>query len=1055
MIGTWQRLGSAARSLPHKLLKNDSWEKLKDIFQEALERPPHLREQFLSEACGGDDEMRDEIRQLLASFDQDDEFMESPAIGEVAEAIVGKRDTLKKGQRVQRYQIIEKIGAGGMGEVFLALDTELERRVALKVLPQIFAGDETRVSRFIREAKAASALNHPNIITIYEILNFDGSYLIATEFIEGETLRSRQRRAPLTLPEVVDVAAQVSAALSAAHSAGIIHRDIKPENIMLRSDGLVKVLDFGLAKLAEKQNINAKTTAPARTAVTDPGIVMGTVSYMSPEQVRSVADIDSRADIWSLGVVIYETVSGKLPFAGGTTSDVIASILKSEPRPLPGHYPPELERIVEKTLQKERPQRYQTTGELILDLKSLGRELENSSWPDHVIYERENRSTGAVPYQITQNLRVQRFSLLHLLSVLAVVVTLLGGTWWFFARGRTNAPTEAQPLKNSEIVSWSSSTGEQVSAGTFSPDGKMIAFTSSKSGTRNIWIKQVASGEAIQITKDNSNNQNPVWSPDGSTIAFFSNRGDQYGIWQIPAFGGSPKLIAPVEDGGIRLHFWSSRNRIYFNSPKNVNLSALDTASGQTTQITNLPDALEMSISPSEELIASVVPEGEKHNIELLSLKDNTSSRVLQSPTEIRKVIWHPDNRRIFYSTPVDGVVQLFALDTKGGQPRQITFSDRDSTALDVAADGTRILYGSAKEESDIWGVDLADSSEFTVAPDIDAELWASAAPSGKRVAYQAVKNLSQGAHIYTASILTRDVNSNEPPVQLAQNAFSPAWSPNGEKIAFLQFESDEYQIMSVKAAGGEQKRLTAAGATPSGFTILPYNRVQKSDFSWSPDSTRIAYSSTQGGHSNIWLTNGDGSGETRITANGDPNLFIACPLWSTDNRRIAYSSRTQQRGSNKSYTYSFMLTDADKAEPKVVFQADYFARLIGWSPNEDSLIVASGGGDERITVPPEVTLFQISLETGERRPIGVMKDAYIFNIELSADRKQVAFVAHQDGKDNLWVMPVTGGKPRKITNNNDSRLYFSSLTWADDGSRIFYGKQMRYSILSMLSDFK
>lgn len=999
--------------------------------------------------------MRDEIRQLLASFDQDDEFMESPAIGEVAETIVGKREFLKKGQRIQRYQVVEKIGAGGMGEVFLAMDTELERRVALKVLPEIYAGDETRVSRFIREAKAASALNHPNIITIYEILNFEGSYLIATEFIEGETLRSRQRRAPLSLPEVIDVASQVSAALSAAHSAGIIHRDIKPENIMLRADGLVKVLDFGLAKLSEKQSVDARNTAETRTAVTDPGIVMGTVSYMSPEQVRSVTDIDSRADIWSLGVVIYETVSGSLPFAGGTTSDVIASILKSDPHRLPGGYPPELERIVSKTLRKERPDRYQTTGELILDLKNLGRELEHSSWPNVVTGSRMVSSAFDVPSRLTQNLKVQRFSLLHLFSISLAVIAIFGGAWWFFAGSGSAVTTEAVPLKNSEIVSWSSSSGEQLSAGTFSPDGKMIAFTSSKSGTRNIWIKQVASGEAIQITKDNSNNQNPVWSPDGSTLAFFSNRGDQYGIWQIPAFGGSPKLIAPVEDGGTRLHFWSAGNRIYFNSPKNVNLSALDTAAGQASQITNISSALEISISPNEEFAAYVIPEGEKHNLSVMPLKGGSPAQIFQSQTEIRKVVWHPDNQRIFYGAAVDGVFQIFVINKGGGQPRQLTFADRDSMVMDVSADGTKILYGSAKEESDIWGVDLASSTEFTAAADIDAELWASAAPAGKMVAYQSVRSLSQGAHIYSAAIFTRAIGSSEPPVQLAQNAFLPVWSPNGEQIAFLQLENEEYQIKSVKAAGGEQKQLTTAGAAPSGFTILPYNRVQKSDFSWSQDSRRIAYTSARGGHSNIWLTHGDGSGETQITANADPNLFLACPLWSADNRRIAYSSRTQQRGPNKSYTYSFMLTDADKKEPKAVFQAEYFVRLIGWSPNDDSLVLASGGGDERITVPPEVTIFQVSVETGERRPVAVLKDAYIFNIELSADRKQIAFVAHQDGRDNLWTVPASGGKPKKITNNNDSRLYFSSLAWAGDGSCIYYGKQMRYSLLSMLNDFK
>lgn len=1002
--------------------------------------------------------MREEIRQLLLSFDADEEFMESPAIGEVAEMIAGKADALQPGQSVQRYRVIEKIGAGGMGEVFLATDSELDRPVALKVLPPAYAGEDARASRFIREAKAASALNHPNIITIYEILNFEGSHLIAMEYIEGETLRSRQRRDPLTLPEIIEVASQISAALSAAHAAGIIHRDIKPENIMLRKDGLVKVLDFGLAKLTEKPDVRARSTAEVKSALTDPGIIMGTVSYMSPEQVRSVTDIDARADIWSLGVVLYETVSGGLPFTGGTTSDVIASILKNEPSGLPREYPAELDRIIHKTLRKERPERYQSIGELNLDLKSLGRELENS-WPDSLMDRRVWPAAAETHSSITQNLSVQRFSLLHLLSIFVVVGAIFGGTWWFFgSRGAKTAVVETQPLRSSDIVNWSSSPGEQLSAGTFSPDGKMIAFASSKSGGRNIWIKQVATGEAIQITKDEFSNQNPIWSPDGSTLAFFSNRGDQFGIWQIPAFGGSPKLIATVGDGSTRLHRWSARNLIYFNSPQNVNLFALDIATGQANQVTDLPSAVEIALSPDEQSIAYAVPDGEKQSVWTMPLKGGDPVQIADSAIGIKQLTWHADNQRVLFDAPVDGVTQVFAAVPGGGAPRQITFADRDSIIMDVSADGTRILYGSATEDSDIWAVDLTNSTEFTITPEIEAELWASVAPSGKTIAYQSVKNLGHSDNIFSGSIFIREVNSNsnERPVQLVQRGFLPVWSPDGEQIAFMQVENDDYQIKTIKAGGGGVRQLTTAGALPSGFTIMPYNRMQETDFSWSPDSQRIAYTSVHGdGPSNIWVTSADGSGDFQVSGNTDKSLSLACPLWSIDGSRIAYTSRTQKRDANNNYTYSLMLTDPDRSETKTIFQAADFMRLIGWSQNEDDLIMASGGGDEQSAVHPPVTLFRVSLKTGERRPLATLMDAYIFNIDLSADRKQIAFVAHHDGKDNLWTLPASGGEARKVTANNDPRLYFSSLSWAADGSRIYYGKQMRYSLLSMLTDFK
>jgi serine/threonine protein kinase/Tfp pilus assembly protein PilF len=307
------------------------------------------------------------------------------------------------GKTIAHYRVTDKLGAGGMGEVYLAEDTRLGRKVALKLLPAEFTRDQDRVPRFIQEAKAASALNHPNIITIHEIGEAGGTHYIATEFIDGRTLRRWMTSQPNNLAGGIEVGLQVASALAAAHAAGIVHRDIKPENIMVRSDGLVKVLDFGLAKLTAKTS-PLDTSAPTALKIdTDPGMVMGTARYMSPEQARGL-ELDARTDIFSLGVVLYEIVAGRPPFSGASSGDVIASILTKEPQPLcrvAPEAPQELERIVSKALEKDREERYQVIKELLLDLKKLKRRLEFDAervrTSEQLLNNRESVTTAEAP----------------------------------------------------------------------------------------------------------------------------------------------------------------------------------------------------------------------------------------------------------------------------------------------------------------------------------------------------------------------------------------------------------------------------------------------------------------------------------------------------------------------------------------------------------------------------------------------------------------------------------------------------------------------------------
>ena len=372
---------SVAESLitDHYFLMNpERWQQIEQLFHSALGQDKGERAAFLAQACLGDERLHEEVESLLTSHDQATSFIEMPAGDAAAELLEERHTRLTPGTMVNRYKILSLLGKGGMGEVYLAEDTELHRRIALKMLPSNFTRDSDRVRRFMQEAQAASALNHPNIVTIHEIGQHDGVRFIVTEFIEGQTLRQQLQAGGMQLTNALDVGIQAASALDAAHAAGIVHRDIKPENIMLRRDGYVKVLDFGLAKLTEQPALKTESEAATRVHVkTNPGIVMGTVNYMSPEQARG-HEVDARTDIWSLGVVLYEMVAGGVPFEGETPSHVIVALIEREPPTLAGNseVPADVERIVMKALCKNKQERYQNASDLALDLKSLKQQLE-------------------------------------------------------------------------------------------------------------------------------------------------------------------------------------------------------------------------------------------------------------------------------------------------------------------------------------------------------------------------------------------------------------------------------------------------------------------------------------------------------------------------------------------------------------------------------------------------------------------------------------------------------------------------------------------------------
>lgn len=413
------------------IMTPEQWQKVDEVFQGALDCAPHDRASFLDEVCEGDPELRLEADTLIKAHDRSGDFIEQPAVVEDARVLVDALDH-NIGRDIGAYTILERLGAGGMGEVYLAQDRRLNRRVALKILPSLFASDDMRLRRFQREAQAASALNHPNILTIHEVGEHDGVWFIATEFIDGQTVRELIEDAALPVAEILDIAEQVASGLATAHAAGIVHRDIKPENIMKRSDGLVKILDFGIVKLLERPNDFAAGSTSGTQSHTEFGEVMGTTGYMSPEQARGLV-VDERTDIWSLGVVLYEMVTRHAPFSGDTRMDTMVAILERAPEPLSSHVEqsPELQlvqRVIAKALSKEREDRYDAAGEMLVQLSSIRDQLKGAT-----LFVPASESVKVSAHSS----RVRR---LLPLFVGVLVLTAAIATVWFYKGAVSRAP---------------------------------------------------------------------------------------------------------------------------------------------------------------------------------------------------------------------------------------------------------------------------------------------------------------------------------------------------------------------------------------------------------------------------------------------------------------------------------------------------------------------------------------------------------------------------------------------------------------------------------------
>lgn len=996
---------------------------------------PEERQAFLAAECDGDPELKSAVEAAL---------LNSATPTEVRDF----RGALERAVP-DHYRLIRLIGRGGMSEVFLAEDKRLNRPVAIKFLNEQFRKDPDRNRRFKREARSASALNHPNILIIHDIGEGEDVQFIVSEFVDGETLSSKIGGGKIPLNEALDIVIQAASALAASHKAGIVHRDLKPDNIMLRPDGNVKVLDFGLAKDTGGQffGVGNGDVRTLDSETTSPGLILGTPQYMSPEQTRGIP-LDGRTDIFSLGIILFEMISGQRPFAGGSMVDIIAAIIGKDPKPLSElvpEAPEKLGRVIDKCLQKDRENRYPDMEHLLADLKILKLELAESESSSRATRRLRGIETLNEPRTATA-----LWSWKWISTVSAAVLLVLGVVWFAGMFRQEGAATRA-PMRTIAIYSWNSVAGESVAdAAAFSPDSKMIAFASTRTGSTEIWVKPIVGGDPIQVTRNGYYNQYPVWSPNGQELAFFSSRAENRGIWRAAFTGGQEKQLASGLSPTARPLRWSNEGAVYYQDGSE--LFMVDERSGERKQLTRFADEgikpRSIAVAASGSAIAFSVQESDLWKIKLKSLDGSTTLELASSKDQIDSLAFDPNGSSVFYSASVDGTVQVFEASVEGKRA-QVSSGASDYHLLDVSADGSKLLYASVSETSDLWMVNVQDSRESLVANDVAAEYWADISRSGKNVVYQSV---AQPDRPFRGSIVVKELATPAAASVSSAEGFLPVWSPDEQWIAFVRRTDAGFGLWRSRPTGAEISKIVEGAITLPAYLSTPYLMAGAKPVSWSPDSKSIAYSAKANGVSNIWIVSNDGSTNSPVTENADPNTTLCCPLWSEDGRTIVFVSESRAPGAPRVFRLVRMVV-GEKATQTVIESADPF-KLIGIASTGDEVVVAQKADATDVSpIPKRTSLHRVRLRSGDKYEIGNLEDAYFHNIHLSPDGRSVAYVLRNNGVSEIWTIPVSGGSSRKVLVENDPKILISSLTWSPDGRSIVFGRQTRTNLLSMLTN--
>jgi serine/threonine protein kinase len=990
-------------------MDSEQWKQVEALYNAALEIDVGEREKFLTVACA-DETLRREVLSLLSSAEQTDSFLEEP-LTSVGLMLMNAEPESLKGEIVGCYQLLELLGRGGMGEVYLAHDPRLNRRVAIKLLPAAIVDDKERVRRFEQEARATSAISHPNVAHVYEIGEAHGRNFIAMEYVHGSTLRQALRRGPLEVCEAVEIGIQIAIALAAAHEAGVVHRDIKPENIVIRVDGYVKVLDFGLAKLVEDRLYAGTPEATSFPSLhTGPELLMGTSDYMSPEQVRRQT-ADERTDLWSLGVVLYEMLAGRRPFPGRESREVIVSILEREPEPIGSvrnGLPTALQEIVAKALQKHTDKRFQSAQEMVDELRRVrpfvggsnssnvshvggssylpGNGVDASSESQAVSSAESSRPYGTLGRMVgfkspsfnslRSSTSIRKWPPVYWLVLMLLVAA---GAYLYF--GFNSQRQMALISKTLNLKFQRLNLSGDISDISLSPDGKYVARVVSEEGKDTIRITEIATASDLLIAQPSAASYSGLsFSPDGTYLYYLENQAERGTLYRVSKLGGGRRKILDDINTGVTFSpdgAWLAFIRLNraLDTPDLMVVQTNGTAERILARRTrNDADTFMSDMkqagpiwSPDGKVLACPTirfSPGQEMNLEVIDVETGAGRRLnAESWYDISRVAWLADGSGLVVSAAATQGApwQLHLLAYPGGEVRKITNDPYNYTLISGVRDSSIFLTLNIEEDSSVWQVSVTGGAKSDVRSvsqrkGVSEILWNNA---GKFL-----YTINDGTH---TNLWVQEPGTSVRQLTFEANNFKPAESYDGRYIVFVSTRAGAMNLWRMNADGTQPKQLTAG----------PYEDVP----SVTPDGQWVVYRS---GNS-IKKVSIDGGDTIKLF-----NKSALCPAISPDGRLVAFFTNDQP----ESQTWHIEVYDFNSA-----------ARV------------------KRFELPASTTPFNGLRLTPDNR------------LRWTTDNSGLTYVSRADGASNVWLQPLEGGAPSQLTNFRDANIL--SFAWSPDGKQL------------------